>query len=295
MTKNSLDYIIAFALAEDLGKDFNRTFYALLKGENPHFEDVTSISILSNEQAEAVITAKSSGVLSGSRVVRRVFEMVGVGLEVDFSVEDGKEFHQNDLIASISGNVHSILMGERAALNFLGHLSGIATTTRSFVRTLKGTGIAVLDTRKTLPGLRILEKEAVIHGGGKNHRMGLFDMVLIKDNHIDAAGSIKNAVDKVRSRYGNRYKIEVETRNLEEVKEAFNQKVDRIMLDNMTRTMIQNALQIVQGRIKIEVSGNITLAKIDELKDLDIDYISAGSITYAAGHADFSLLLSNFI
>ncbi len=286
-----LDYIVACALAEDLSGDFSRVQQALMEGKQPAFEDVTSSSIFSDERTEARIIARSIGVLSGVRVVRRVFKMIDAGLEIDFTLEEGKEFHRNDVIARIKGNVCSILMGERAALNFLGHLSGIAATTRKFVRALEGTGIVVLDTRKTLPVLRMLEKEAVVHGGGKNHRMGLYDMVLIKDNHIDAAGSIKNAVGKVRSKYGDRYKIEVETRTLGEVEEALDEKIDRIMLDNMKRATIRKALKIVRGRVEIEVSGNITLEKIDELKDLDIDYISAGSITYAAEHADFSLLL----
>ncbi len=292
MIKGPLDYIVACALAEDLADDFSRAVHALHEGNYPHFEDITSTSIFSDEQDEAGVIAKNGGTLSGTRVARRVFEMIDTGLEVDFIVEDGKEFFKNDKIARISGNVRSILMGERTALNFLGHLSGIATMTRKLVNALEGTNITVLDTRKTIPGLRMLEKEAVVHGGGKNHRMGLYDMVLIKDNHIDAAGSIKAAVNRVRSRFDGRYRIEVETRNLREVTEALDQDVDRIMLDNMTRTMMQKAVHIIQGRVEIEVSGNITLEKIDELKDLDIDYISAGSITCAAGHSDFSLLLN---
>jgi len=292
MIKGPLDYIVACALAEDLAGDFSGALHALIEGKQPLFEDVTSSSIFSDELTEAMIIARNRGVLSGVRVVRRIFQMIDTGLEIDFIIEEGKEFHRNDVIAYISGNVRAILMGERTALNFLGHLSGIATTTRKFVHALEGTSISVLDTRKTLPGLRMLEKEAVVHGGGKNHRMGLYDMVLIKDNHIDDAGSIKNAVDKVRSKYGNMYKIEVETRTLEEVREALDQKIDRIMLDNMEKAMIKKALQIIQGRVEIEVSGNITLKKIAGLKDLDIDYVSAGFITYAAGHSDFSLLLN---
>jgi len=292
VTKDPLDYIVACALAEDLTGDYNSVLHALIEERNPPFEDITSSSIFSDEQTEAYIIARNDGVLSGTRVVRRVFKMVDTGIEIDFTIEDGKEFLRDDVVAHIGGKVRSILMGERTALNFLGHLSGIAAMTRKFVHTLEETGIKVLDTRKTLPGLRMLEKEAVLHGGGKNHRMGLYDMVLIKDNHVDAAGSIKEAVNRVRSRFDGRYTIEVETRNLQEVKEALDQDVDRIMLDNMTKSMIQDALQLIRGRVEVEVSGNITLERINELKDLDIDYISTGSITYAAGHTDFSLLLN---
>ena len=157
------------------------------------------------------------------------------------------------------------------------------------MRILQGTGIKILDTRKTLPGLRILEKQAVVHGGGQNHRMGLFDMVLIKDNHIDAAGSITEAVNKVRSHWGNRYKIEVETRTLEEVKEAFSCGVERIMLDNMKRGLIKKAAELVKDACEIEVSGNMDIKKIKALRKIAIDYISAGYLTYASGQSDFSL------
>jgi nicotinate-nucleotide pyrophosphorylase (carboxylating) len=184
-----------------------------------------------------------------------------------------------------------MLIGERTALNFLGHLSGIATKARRLVQILNDPRIRILDTRKTLPGLRVLEKQAVVHGGCSNHRMGLYDMVLIKDNHIDGAGSITEAVHAVRKRYTDRYVIEVETRNIQEVEEAVSAGADRIMLDNMDISLIRKALRMIGGRVEIEVSGNIDEHNIARLRGLDIDFVSMGSLTYGAVHADFTLML----
>jgi nicotinate-nucleotide pyrophosphorylase (carboxylating) len=212
-------------------------------------------------------------------------------LSVTLLVSDSDSFSEGDTVASVRGNIRAILAGERTALNFLGHLSGIASRVGKLVELLEGTGIRILDTRKTLPGLRFLEKEAVLHGGGTNHRMGLFDMVLIKDNHIDRAGSIEAAVQAVRNRHGREYKIEVETRTLAEVSEAVRAGVDRIMLDNMDAATVEKACAIINGTVEIEVSGNMNREKIMSLRHLPIDFVSMGSITYSAGHADFSMTL----
>jgi nicotinate-nucleotide pyrophosphorylase (carboxylating) len=258
MDIESLDCIVKFALSEDLYPSFEPGYTNLLKGSQPFII---------------------------------VFKLIDPDLSVTLLKSDGEQFYKGDRIAHICGRIRSTLMGERTALNFIGHLSGVATEVKKLVSLLKGTKIMVLDTRKTLPGLRALEKEAVQHGGGMNHRMGLYDMVLIKDNHIDATGSIRGSIEKVRSLYGEKYKIEVETRNLEEVEQALSVNVDRIMLDNMTTSMIKRAVKLIGKRAEIEVSGNLTPKRIRRLKGIRVDFISAGYITYAPGHADFSLKL----
>jgi len=289
MERQSLDAVVRHALAEDLCEDFQGEFNALLAGERSHFADVTSDALFTDEEADAWVHAKSEGVLSGSKAFYRVFDIVDSSLSVTFSIRDGQHFTVGDRVASLHGRIHSILVGERTALNFLGHLSGIATRVRELTELLNSSHIRILDTRKTLPGLRSVEKEAVVHGGGMNHRMGLFDMVLIKDNHIDRAGSITQAVQAVRNRHGSRYRIEVETRTLAEVEEAVQAGVDRIMLDNMDVATMEEAASLIKGRAEIEVSGNIDRHNLESMRSLPIDFISIGSITYAAGHADFSL------
>ena len=245
MDSFSVDLIVKAALIEDLvaGPDEELNRFLKIRKSNlirkPDLIDVTSDAIFEEEEIEASVIAKSNGILSGSIALTKVFEFVDSDLYLTFYKKDGEPFHKNEKIVSLNGRIKSILKGERTALNFLGHLSGIATEVNKLVQILEGTGITILDTRKTLPGLRELEKNAVVHGGGKNHRMGLFDMVLIKDNHIDAAtgkpetgipaGPIAAAVKKVRSIYGKRYKIEVEARSDSEIEEALLSEVDRIM------------------------------------------------------------------
>ena len=289
MEEPSLDAVVRNALTEDLCEDFKGGFSVLLAGERSPFSDVTSDALFTDEEADAWVHAKSEGVLSGSKAFLKVFSIVDSSLSVTFSIRDGQRFTVGDRVASLHGRIRSILAGERTALNFLGHLSGIATRVRELNELLSSNRIRILDTRKTLPGLRSAEKEAVVHGGGMNHRMGLYDMVLIKDNHIDRMGSITRAVEAVRSRYGSRYKIEVETRTLTEVEEALQSGADRIMLDNMDLPAIQIAGSLAKGRAEIEVSGNIDRLKLSSLRSLPVDFISMGSITNAAGHTDFSL------
>lgn len=285
----AIDVAVYYALCEDLNPDFQGCFSGIRRRKRVHFEDVTTRAIFSDEVGRAIVFAKSRGILSGATPFRRVFEMIDPELRVDFLVDDAQPYSCGDAVAVVEGKLRSILMGERTALNFLGHLSGIATATNGFVRAARKWGLRILDTRKTIPCLRVLEKMAVKHGGGENHRMGLYDMILIKDNHIDAAGSVLEAVKRVRARWGERFKIEVETRNLNEVKDAIELGVDRIMLDNMSRRMIKRAVKLIDGRSEVEVSGNMTVRKVKRIRKLPINYISAGSITNAAGHADFSL------
>jgi nicotinate-nucleotide pyrophosphorylase (carboxylating) len=299
MVITALDAIIKHALSEDLCEDFGAGFTALIEGKKPKLRDVTSDALLGDEGAEtgevcrAQVTAKSDGILSGSTPFQRVFQILDPTLRVNIIIKDGDSFSKGDTIANLKGRLRTILAGERTALNFLGHLSGIATTVQEYVRALSDERIRILDTRKTIPGMRALEKHAVVHGGGMNHRMGLFDMILIKDNHIDRLSSIEEAVRRARATHAKTYLVEVETRTLDEVKRAVGAEVDRIMLDNMSIEMIKEAVRIIDGRAEIEVSGNIDLEKASQLRSLPIDFISVGSITNAAGHADFSLIVQS--
>ena len=289
MDTEELDLIVKLSLAEDLSRDYEKDYPRFLRNEDVDLEDVTSDAIFTDEEGSARVYAKSKGVLSGSTAFVRVYRILDPDLEVDFAIKDGEKFERGDCVVRLRGRVRSILAGERTALNFLGHLSGIATEVQCLCSVLGKKKIRILDTRKTQPGLRRLEKEAVVHGGGNNHRMGLYDMVLIKDNHIDRLGSITEAVQKVRSVYGDRYRIEVETRTLAEVGEAAETGVDRIMLDNMKPRIVRKASRIVGRRSQIEVSGNMTRRRIRRLKRSRVDFISAGYITHSAQQSDFTL------
>lgn len=265
--------IVEMALIEDIGAG-----------------DITSNAIFDgSEQSGAVIIAKDRGVFCGGPLVSYVFQVVDPAIAVTQMVAEGGAVSAGDEVITVSGPVRGILAGERTALNFLQRASGIASRTAKVTSMLKGTPIRVLDTRKTLPGHRLIDKYAVKTGGGLNHRMGLFDMVMIKDNHIRAAGGIAAAVARVREEYANRYRIEVETTSLDEVREAASAGADIIMLDNMGRDSIVAAIGIIAGRAKIEVSGNIDEYRIHDLVDLRIDFISMGSLTHSAHAFDFSM------
>ncbi len=255
--------------------------------------DITSQAIFSQEQGEAAIIAKSSGVISGIHWVNKIFSHCNPTLRILPGKKDGDYYEYGDIIVSLQGPVSSILQGERTALNFLGYLSGIATATHRYQSLLSSLGNTVLlDTRKTLPGYRLLAKEAVVHGGGKNHRIGLYDMVMIKDNHIDAAGGLSEAVQRVRKKHGTNYKIEVECRTLEDVQQALNLSVDMIMLDNMDVQTCSQALAMrktMGTTIPFEASGDMDEAKIREYGSLGLDYISSGRITHSVVACNFSL------
>ncbi|HQJ04947.1 MAG TPA: carboxylating nicotinate-nucleotide diphosphorylase, partial [Spirochaetota bacterium] len=208
--------------------------------------------------------------------------------DVKFYFKDGDALKKGDIVARVKGDIKTALKGERTSLNFISHLSGISSKTNAFVKEAGGF-VKILDTRKTIPGLRNLQKYAVKTGGGENHRIGLYDMVLIKDNHIDAAGGVSKAVEKVRARWKNRFKIEVETRNFDEIKEALSCKVDRIMLDNMSIDNMKEAVKIIDKKSEIEISGNMTLEKIKAIREIGIDYISFGELTHTVKVFDFSL------
>lgn len=251
--------------------------------------DITTDSILKDEKAEVNLIAKDKGILAGLDVFKRVFELLDEDVTFEFYFSDGDEVENKDLVGKIRGRAKAILEGERTALNFLQRMSGIATYTKKMVDALDSEYVKILDTRKTTPNMRIFEKYAVTLGGGYNHRYNLSDGIMLKDNHIDAAGGIREAVEKVRSLNPFVKKIEVEVENFDQVREALEAKTDIIMLDNMEIEEIREACKIINKRAIIECSGNVSLENINSYKDLDIDYISSGAITYSAGVLDLSM------
>lgn len=255
--------------------------------------DVTT-NFVTNESrnGRAFIKAKSDLVLCGIDLAAYVFKFIDEDLDIELLAEDGEKLCAGEKIMNISGNASSILKGERTALNLLQRLSGIASLTAEYVKEIdRYSETKIADTRKTTPGLRTLEKYAVRTGGGSNHRFGLDDGVMIKDNHIVLAGSITQAVENVRSKIHHLLKIEIETTNLDEVKEALAAKADVIMLDNMDTEMMSEAISIIGDSAKIEISGGVTLEKVNELSKLGADFISVGALTHSAVAKDINLTL----
>jgi len=270
------DYLplVALALREDLGD----------------LGDITSQAIVPEGSGSAALWSKDTGVLAGEEVFRAVFSAVDPGVDVEFLLHDGAVLGNGDRVAFVKGRVQSLLSGERTALNFLSFLSGIATATRELVTLAAAHGrAAILDTRKTLPGWRALSKYAVTVGGGKNHRQGLYDMVLIKDNHVDSAGSLAEAVKRARERWGKRFPIEVECRTAAEVAEALAAGVELIMLDNMDPRVMREEVARVGGRAKVEASGNMSRERIPAVSAAGVDFISVGALTHSVRSFDFSL------
>ena len=258
-------------------------------------EDITDVDVStkilgsSETLATVELLAKQDGVLSGMAVFERVFTLLNGKVSVDWLKKDGQSFTDGEMLAKIHGDVEILLTAERVALNFLQRMSGIATATHNMVEQLSGSNIKLMDTRKTTPGLRILEKYSVRVGGGNNHRYNLSDMIMLKDNHINAAGGVKEAIKLAQERSLFIKKIEVETENLEMVKEAVAAGADIIMLDNMNIDEMKVAIDLISGRAIVEASGNLTAENIQKLKTLDIDYVSSGSITHSAGIVDLSM------
>jgi len=239
----------------------------------------------------ATVEAREAGIVSGLRVAERVFGLVDSSLEVQRMVNDGDRVAADTPLAEVRGRVRSILEGERTALNFLGRLSGIATATRHLVDLVDGTGVGIADTRKTTPGLRALEKMAVRQGGGINHRFGLYDAVLIKDNHIAAVGDVSTAIRRAREEVGHTVKVEIEVETIDQLREALDAAPDIVMLDNMTPDELREAVAIVDGRCLTEASGGITAANIRSIAETGIDVVSSGSITHSAPTLDVALEL----
>ncbi|MCX6105933.1 MAG: carboxylating nicotinate-nucleotide diphosphorylase [Proteobacteria bacterium] len=250
----------------------------------------TDLCVPADKQARARIIAKEPTLVAGSEVARAVFLAVDPTLRVEIAAENGASLQKGDLILEISGSARSILKGERVALNFLGHMCGIATLTREFVKQLTGTKVQLLDTRKTTPGLRLLEKSATVVGGARNHRMCLTDGVIVKENHIRAAGGISAAVSRLLESLPPTLKIEVETTNLTEVQEALDAGADLIMLDNMPIAEMALAVRTVRGRALLEASGNVRLDTVREIAATGVNFISTGAIIHSARWSDLSLL-----
>lgn len=268
----SIGPLIRMALEEDLGGD----------------GDVTTAAVFDQEERRCVLVSKDTGVLAGSTVFEQVLRSLDPAARAVFRVSDGAILAVGDVVADVEGKAAAILRAERTALNFLSFLSGIATKTRAFVQASRG-AVQILDTRKTLPGFRALSKYAVRVGGGQNHRAGLYDMVLIKDNHIDLCGSITGAVERVRRRWGHRFRVEVECRTVPEVEEAMEAGANVIMLDNMSPKEMTRAIALRRGEVRFEISGNVTLDRVPELAALGADYISVGELTSSVRRFDFSL------
>lgn len=274
------DYLplLQLALSEDLGE----------------LGDVTSQAVVPEEERRATLWSKDAGVLAGEEVFTAVFRAIDSGTRVEFAVHDGALLEKGQRVAEVRGKALTILSGERTALNFISFLSGIATATRSFVESARASGRAViLDTRKTLPGWRALSKYAVTIGGGRNHRQALYDMVLIKDNHVDSAGSVDEAVRLVRQKWGKRFRIEVECRTAAEVTEALAAGVDMIMLDNMDAEAMGREVRRIAGRAKVEASGTMTLERVPAVSAAGVDFISVGAMTHSVRSLDFSLKMAS--
>ena len=252
--------------------------------------DVTTDSIVpADALMRGQIIAKQAGIVAGLDVAYGVYRMLDEQVSFETHVPEGAQVENRQALALVSGRARALLTGERTALNFLGRISGIASLTRQFVEAVAGTRAVILDTRKTAPGLRALDKLAVRRGGGQNHRAGLYDMILIKDNHIDFAGSLPEAVRRAR-KAGGELEIEVETRTLEDVASALEQGVERILLDNMSPEMMRQAVALNAGRAKLEASGNVTLANVRQVAETGVDFISIGALTHSAKVFDVSFL-----
>ena len=257
-----------------------------------HDDVTTRLTVSEDARCTARLVAKQDGVLSGIEVFRLVFELVEAELEHWESSKNGSRIASGDTVAAFSGSTRSVLTAERTALNFLQRLSGVATLTDAYVRALSGTHTRVCDTRKTTPGLRMLEKEAVSHGGGANHRHGLYDGILIKENHIEAAGGIAMAVERVATGAHHLMKVEVEVRSLDELQQALDARADAVLLDNMSIDDMERAVAMAKAAgVVSEASGNVTLDTIRPVAETGVDFISVGALTHSAPALDFSLLI----
>ena len=252
--------------------------------------DITTESIIpSNLKAKGIIKTSEEGVVAGLNIACLVFQKLDSEIIFQEKIKDGTQVVRGKVLAEITGSAQTILKGERVALNFLQRMSGIATITSKFCQEVKDFPVRIVDTRKTTPGLRILEKYAVLMGGGYNHRFGLYDAVLIKDNHIAVAGGIKSAVNSVRKQISHTVNIEVEVESLSQLQEALEMKVDIIMLDNMDLNTMKKAVKMVKGKVLIEASGGITLEKVREIAQTGVDLISIGSLTHSIKSLDISM------
>jgi nicotinate-nucleotide pyrophosphorylase (carboxylating) len=273
---NSIQHLIEIALKEDIGSG-----------------DITTDNLIDPQlKGKGLIIAKESLVVAGLNVAKQVFQYLDSEVIFKSEYDDGDFVKKGDMLVNVEGRLRALLSGERTALNFLQHLSGISTLVRSYVNEISDKNIRLVDTRKTTPGLRGLEKYAVRVGGAYNHRIGLYDGVLIKDNHIAAFGGIKKAIDHIRSQVSHLLKIEVEVSDLDQVKEALESKADVIMLDNMTIKQIKEATAFIDNRAIVELSGGITKSDLKSLSDTGVDIISVGALTHSARCVDISMQIT---
>ncbi len=279
--------LLELSLAEDLLP----TGLEGLQAPLASYDLTSSATIPEGCRLQGKIFTKKQGTIAGLPLAQAVFTSLDPRVDFELLRMDGEQAEAGDILARVSGDGAALLAAERTALNFLGRLSGIATLTSRYVEAVAHTNAKILDTRKTAPGYRLLEKYAVRMGGGHNHRMGLYDMVLVKNNHIDAAGGLENAVIKVRDAYGSAYQIEVEVRNLDELETALALEPSRILLDNMDTAMMRKAVKNAAGRVPLEASGNVNLNTVREIAETGVDYISAGSLTHSAPVLDVSMHL----
>ena len=268
-----VDEVIRRALTEDIS----------------YLDTTTDLMIAEDARSTARFVAKAEGVLCGLDIALRVFQLLDDSFEAEVFLRDGDMVRPGDRIAELSGNTRALLKGERTALNLLQHLSGVATATNRAVRLVEGTNAAITDTRKTLPGLRAMQKYAVTVGGGKNHRFNLSDGAMLKDNHIDAAGGIPAAVAAIRSKLGHMVRLEVETRDLGEVRQALEAGADIIMLDNMDCALMTEAVRLVNGAALLEASGGITDETLRAVAETGVDVISIGALTHSVKAMDISM------
>ena len=271
--KMQADQLIRMALQEDITS-----------------EDVSTNAVMPTEVKGTVdLIAKEDGIIAGLDVYARVFQMLDEKTEIDFKCKDGDEVKKGELMATLTGDIRVLLSGERVALNYLQRMSGIATYTRQVAKLLEGSKVTLLDTRKTTPNCRVFEKYAVRVGGGCNHRYNLSDGVLLKDNHIGAAGSITKAITMAKEYAPFVRKIEIEVETLEQVKEAVEAGADIIMLDNMTPEVMKQAVELINGRAQTECSGNITKENIQKIREIGVDFVSSGALTHSAPILDISM------
>ncbi|MDE6035498.1 MAG: carboxylating nicotinate-nucleotide diphosphorylase [Ruminococcus sp.] len=271
-----VDNIITTALMEDI-----------------NYIDASADNLIPEEHKSSVYyVAKDTGIVCGIEIAKRVFDLAGGDVDFEILIKDGTKVNKGDVIARMNGSTLTLLKGERTALNILQHMSGIATATNKCVEQVTGTKASVTDTRKTLPGLRALQKYAVTVGGGKNHRFNLSDCAMLKDNHIDAYGGITPAVKALREKIGHTVKIEVEVRTLDELREALDNKVEIIMLDNMSYDDMKQAVEITAGRALLEASGNVTVENIRTVAETGVDIISLGALTHSVRCFDISMKIN---
>ncbi len=255
--------------------------------------DITSLATLSeNHRSSAVLLAKSDGILAGLPVIGEVFRHRGLAPHIEALASEGQAFQSGQILAKLQGYTRDLLLCERILLNFMQRMTGIATLTQSFVKALEGSATKILDTRKTLPGFRDLDKYAVVVGGGTNHRRGLYDQILIKDNHAAACGGVREAVRRARAKYGGSYVVECEVRTQEELESLAGESVDIVLLDNMQDQDLRAAIAWARSRmpkLKLEASGNMDLPRVKSLRDFGLDFISVGALTHSVKAADLSL------